>query len=259
MFRLLVLVGCFITVSASAEPVSLFEKTQQRPSLGERVIVDAEKFPWRAVGRINRTTGGHCTATVIAPRLVLTVAHCLWLQKQQRRRRLETLRFVAGWQRGTFLFATAVKDFYIAPGFFVEDPNIRGLTDQDWALVVLEKDPVPVTGLLPLLELDPEKLKQLRAAATKFIQVGYSIDAKDVLTAHPGCSVWRFEPDRPLITHDCKVLPGDSGSPIVFEQATGDIRLIGIHAGSIHDRASEKGFAVPVSSFLPTIRRLYDQ
>jgi protease YdgD len=196
---------------------------------------------------------------VIGPRLVLTVAHCLWLQKEQRRRRLTTLRFVAGWQRGAFLFSSAVKRFYIAPGFVVKDPRIRGRTNRDWALVVLEKDPVPVTGAITVSPLDSQTLSQLRADGTKFIQAGYSIDSKDVLTAHPGCPVWRFEPKRPLITHDCKVLPGDSGSPIIYESSSGDVRLIGIHAGSLRDRVKEKSFAVPVSSFLPKMRLLLEQ
>src|SRR5687767_15337278 len=36
-----------------------------------RTPIEIEKWPWTALGRLNREIGGHCTGALIAPKLVL--------------------------------------------------------------------------------------------------------------------------------------------------------------------------------------------
>lgn len=40
-----------------------------------RVVIEADDRQWHAVGRLNRESGGFCTAVLIAPREALTAAH----------------------------------------------------------------------------------------------------------------------------------------------------------------------------------------
>ena len=43
----------------------------------DRMIADATAYPWSAIGRLNIARRGHCTAVLVAPKLILTAAHCL--------------------------------------------------------------------------------------------------------------------------------------------------------------------------------------
>ena len=56
---------------------------------------------WMAVGRLSYQNGqGFCTATLIAPDLVLTASHCLYDLDSGELLTLNNLEFQAGWRNG---------------------------------------------------------------------------------------------------------------------------------------------------------------
>src|SRR5512134_3142634 len=55
---------------------------EAEPAMGiigkdDRELLDPVAWPWLAIGRVNRTSGGFCTGALVAPDLVLTARHCL--------------------------------------------------------------------------------------------------------------------------------------------------------------------------------------
>ncbi|MEK9722387.1 MAG: trypsin-like serine protease [Rhodospirillaceae bacterium] len=65
---------------AAAAPAGAVDPTAMPGIKGadDRELIRTADYPWRAVGRVNKRTGGHCTGTLIAADQVLTAAHCLW-------------------------------------------------------------------------------------------------------------------------------------------------------------------------------------
>ncbi len=220
-----------------------------------RVKADSRVYPWTAVGRFNKAGRGHCTATVVAPKIVVTSAHCLINRNTGGYMPPESLHFVAGWDRGEYIFHSVAAEIHPAPG---HDPLRKSTVHAvvyDWALIVLEDDPSPTTGIVRPAAYTEDIFWKLRKAKTVFTQAGYSGDRGQVLTAHPACLMLGFTKGLKIAEYQCQAVPGDSGSPIVFSDGK-EYRLAAVHAAHTKNRLGGKGFAVPSSLFLKMLETL---
>ncbi len=261
--KFLVLLGAM--VFSVVQPVTPSQATDARlyqrllelkgkPGNDHRTIVDSTEIPWRAVGRLNSRLGSHCTATVIAPRRLLTAAHCLWNKRTGTYLPPQSLHFVAGWNKGNYLFATKITAIHPAPAYRSKSPNSMSAFTDDWAFVDLLDDPVPATGLIKPENFGGTPFQARNKKAGPYIQAGYSADKRHVLTAHVGCAIWGIERKRKLALHGCNALPGDSGSPILVEGPDNNFRLVGIHVGYIKNGSGGIGIAVPTASFISQLK-----
>ena len=74
------------------------------PGIGpgdDRVQVDPAEPPWRALGRVQTELGSRCTGFLVAPRAVLTAAHCLYRPGPHSFVQPHSVHFLLGYNKGS--------------------------------------------------------------------------------------------------------------------------------------------------------------
>lgn len=206
-----------------------------------RVVIDADDRQWHAVGRLNRETGGFCTAVLIAPREALTAAHCLWDQRRRRWLEPATLHFVPGYRRGSYLGHARVDRYRLADGIAIDERGHPESLLDDWAVLELTLDLSSGTGVepMPLAGLAERDRLGEQPIATG----GYSRDRPHLPEKVAPCRVLGIIEKGRLLLHDCGSSAGSSGSPIVVER-DGRYVIVGVQSALV--RSGDEAVAVAV-------------
>lgn len=201
-------------------------------------------LPIAAIGLLQMDGNEICTASVIAPRAVLTAAHCLFDEQDRPRR---TIVFHAGYDRGRAAVEARGIDRVVPRGYSRKrHDSSRDVDGLDWALVRLDRDVGSVTGVLAVRALGRGELDAMvRGSGPLILQVGYGRGHGAFQSAIEDCRVmvdWRDN----TFGHNCGTIAGDSGSPDMILEGGRHV-IVGIESADV-DTSGLRGVDMVVSA-----------
>lgn len=183
----------------------------------ERRMLDAEEAAgFRGVGRLNIAGTRFCTATLIAPDVIVTAAHCLFHPETGARVPDAELRFVAGYRIRERAALRRVTRTVVDPGFAFDARTSYAGVGTDLALARLDR-PVPDTVV-------PFPTSVVEGDAPPLAIVSYAEDRPHAPSIEAPCGI--VERAGPVVALDCAVTYGASGSPL-FAGAD-ELSLVGV-------------------------------
>lgn len=214
-----------------------------RPGVGavdRRVAVPLDQAPWTALARVQTELGERCTGFLVAPRVAITAAHCLFLPRVRRFIQPGSVHVLVGYDGGRYRAHARVAAFRVAEGYQPLDEAGSGGADR--VVLVLDHPVVPESEVLGTAPAPAGVPLPVRLG-------GYGQDRDERAVADPACVLTGRVADnegRPLLAHDCDATRGTSGAPLLWRRPDGRWMAIGVQVGASASGAG--GVAVPLGT-----------
>lgn len=160
---------------------------------------------WEAVGRLDLGSQGFCSAVLIAPDTVMTVAHCLVDPATGDRRPVEDMVFRAGWRDGEVIATRRVRAAIIPEAYLEADEADPAKLRNDVGLLRLA-NPIPATTAAPY------GIGTLPVSGAPVTVVSYGLGRSNSASRQSGCRV--LAANGTLAAFGCAGEPGSSGAPV---------------------------------------------
>ena len=195
--------------------------TMVKPSHDDRRMLESTDWPWSAIGRINKGGAGYCTGVLIAPKTVLTAAHCLINARTQQRHAARYLTFVAGFSRDAYKAVAKVERYVAQPCA----PKAGETATRD----NLACDVAVLHLATAITSVKPVTLAPTVANSDAVVLAGYQKDRPYMLSIDDKCRI--VTQQNALLWHTCVALPGASGAPLLMN-VDDDWFVVGIHVAN---------------------------
>jgi len=173
---------------------------------------------WEAVGRLDIGGKGFCTGALIAPRLVLTAAHCLYDSDTKQRIDHADIEFLAGWRNGRAGAYRNVRRAVVHPDYVYDGEVSSDRVRNDVALLELQR-PIQNTTITPF------ETAARPVPGDKVGVVSYAQDRAEAPSLQDVCEIIAQQ-DGVLVT-SCSVDFGSSGAPI-FTYLNGTAHIVSV-------------------------------
>lgn len=193
---------------------------------------------WDAVGRLDLGDSGFCTATLIAPSVVLTAAHCLYDKDTGGLVDPATMEFRAGWRNGRAVAYRNVARALPHPDYVYGGEEKFERVAHDLAVLELDQ-PIRLSSVEPF-ETDLRPMKGDEVGI-----VSYAQDRSEAPSLQEVCRV--VERQVSVLVLSCNVDFGSSGAPI-FAFRDGVARVVSV----VSAKAEYDGQKVALATALET-------